>query len=188
MKNIFIIPLLFVLVAACTSQKKEGDQPVVDSDTVAVTADTVTQKNADADNSVPQPMHYYANGRFCYTVKVPYEFTPNPESENGDGKTFTLADGSCISVSASYNALEYTPEEFYAHLNRPEDTYRAHRDNWAVWSGFFEDSTIYYTKAYMKENIIYCLTFIYPKDQKEKFDSITKLVLENWKPGLDFIK
>src|SRR5262249_28179315 len=59
-----------------------------------------------ATPSAAEAWRTYHNPRFGTTIEYPERFRPRPPPANGDGLSFSSADGATFSVWGSHNALE----------------------------------------------------------------------------------
>lgn len=157
-----------VLLSACGGNKV-SDQPAADSTAVAV--DTLNQSaKAPEKEGI-----FYKNNRFHFSVAVPADFVAQPDPENGDGRTFKRGNSTII----AYAGYSESFDEVLAFGGSATDTYNAHKDNWAVWSGV-DNGAVYYKKTIFKDGVAYSLYFQYPESEKTEFDDIIKSVVNSW--------
>jgi hypothetical protein len=82
----------------------------------------------------------YHNDRYGTTIDYPDIFLARPPPDANDGRAFKSADGADFSVSALYNALDFTVAKYRDFIVTSLDsgatvTYQARGDNWFVISG-----------------------------------------------------
>lgn len=117
----------------------------------------------------------YVNERFGTTVTFPAELfdTRLRPPDNGDGMTWTSADGASIAAYGSNNALELDPKgvaDQVAATPGVEVTYRKVGKDWAVVSGF-QDGLIFYQRfEFGADNVIHAVLVKYPKAQHARYD------------------
>lgn len=165
----FIIPVSVVLLSACGGSNV-SDQNSADS--VSVT--TSSGKDIQTEHAGVE----YVNNRFHFSVTVPDDFVAQPDPENGDGRTFRRGNSQIIAYAGYAGSFD----EVLAFGGSDSDTYNAHKDNWAVWSGV-EDGKVYYKKTVFKNGVAFSLFFEYPEKEKNEFDSIISLADRSWMTG-----
>ncbi len=126
----------------------------------------------------------YANARFGYSLTYPADlFTPGPESENGDGRTFDGPDGARLLVFASHNALGSTvAAAFDEERLAPglEVTYSVKKKDWFVVSGV-KDGMIVYRKSILKDDVWHTLELTYPYGLKARIDPLVEGIVSSFK-------
>jgi hypothetical protein len=131
----------------------------------------------------------YENARFGYSVLYPAGlFGSGKVSENGDGSTFTSADGrSKLTVFAAYNHENMGIEEYRATiLNKfsgyDKLDYGPARGSWFVLSGERDDN-VYYQKVLFScgGRVINAFALTYPVEQKRAFDAIVTGIEKNFR-------
>ncbi len=165
----FIIPVSVVMLSACGGSNVSDQN---NADSVAVT--TPSEKDAQTEKTGIE----YVNNRFLFSVTVPNDFVAQPDPENGDGRTFKRGNAQIIAYAGYAGSFD----EVLALGGSDSDTYNAHKDNWAVWSGV-EEGKIYYKKTVFKNGVAFSLFFEYPENEKNEFDSIISLVDRSWVTG-----
>ncbi|WP_260928677.1 hypothetical protein [Novosphingobium sp. 9] len=100
----------------------------------------------------------YANARFGYSICYPAGLLePAPESDNGDGRTFTGAQGAKLAVWGNWNVLSSSAKEAravdLARLRQSgyEVTYNVMKPGWYVLSGTGTHGIVYLKSLIGKE-------------------------------------
>ncbi len=119
----------------------------------------------------------YINARFGYRIAYPADFTPQGESDNGDGQVFTGGDDAELRVWGGYNVLRETPasamRETLRHCaeNQRQVTYRTVGKGFFVVSGYESDGArIFYLKKIVRPSLQVGFEFIYPASQRARYD------------------
>ena len=125
----------------------------------------------------------YCNARFGFSTLYPTAFGMAPSSDNNDGRKFYDRDGFSMTVSASYNALDYSLRDEMRSMQQDFDkvTYRRLKGNWFVLSGY-SGSDILYIKTYLANGTLYHLYMKYPYSMKRVYDSIVSNVSKSFVP------
>lgn len=129
----------------------------------------------------------YTNPRFGFSIMYPTFLTPQPESENGDGRVFSNGNEE-MSVYASNNVLDQSIEDlFQACQNSVNGTVTefTQKDNWFEVSGTNSENNVFYRKTILKDDVEYTVSVTYPKDKKQVYDEILKKITESFKVGLE---
>ena len=126
----------------------------------------------------------YENSRFGYSVDVPGGFDWQPESENGDGRSFvcTQVPGE-FSVWGSFNALDHTVKEaadFAAQGHRIAYRRVNVKEGWFVLSWLNSKGEIVYRRDWLKDDTFYAVMFVYPKSSQKFFDGVIKNVTKSF--------
>jgi len=123
----------------------------------------------------------YENARFGTTIEYPDRFVAGKPPENGDGLSFSSADGSSFSVWGSHNSLDHNlaqQEAFFRKILQEDGaiiTYRASRENWFVLSGTQGDKTFYVRELLSNRNntrLIHGFKIVYPSRLDKAYDPI----------------
>ncbi len=119
----------------------------------------------------------YLNARFGYRIAYPTDFTPQGESENGDGQVFIGRDGAELRVWGGYNVLQETlasalqQELRRCRENRRQVTYRTVGQGFFVLSGYESDRTrIFYLKKMVRPSLQVGFEFVYPVQNRSRYD------------------
>jgi len=149
----FICSVLAVLITGGIvyfTKPATNPTPASSSPNAAVSARQ--EEGADANGATGQALNFaiYRNSRFGYAISYPEAFLiPQPESLNGDGRTFSSRDGSArltcwgaVLPDGSDIQMLYQ-RDLQTH---PDITYKVRRLNWYVISGM-KNHRIYYEKA-----------------------------------------
>ncbi len=119
----------------------------------------------------------YINARFGYRIAYPADFTPQGESDNGDGQVFTGGDDAELRVWGGYNVLRETPasamREALRHCaeNQRQVTYRTVGRGFFVVSGYESDGArIFYLKKIVRPSLQVGFEFVYPASQRTRYD------------------
>lgn len=126
----------------------------------------------------------YCNSRYDFCIDYPANFLfPQPESDNGDGRSFwDKANNPILTVYGTNNIDEKSLKEvFQAEINEVETlTYQKLGKNFFVLSGY-RNSKIYYEKVILKEgNLLYAI-LEYNVKQKNIYDSYCKVLFDTFK-------
>jgi len=133
----------------------------------------------------------YCNSRFGYCIDYPTFLTPNPESENGDGRVFVNkenakvltvygrlnqdADGNPISLK-----MQYSLDIQNLTSSRTKITYKKLGKDFYVVSGE-RNKKIFYQKMIIK-NDAYCYSILeYNKLAKGIYDSVSVSIFKSFK-------
>ncbi|RYG62705.1 hypothetical protein EON80_22615 [bacterium] len=119
----------------------------------------------------------YFNARFGTTLQYPANLvTPQPESQNGDGRRFLSKDGAIeLTVYGSHNALGRTVktqmERAIADWKRDGArlTFQKYGPGWYALSGYSGDD-IFYEKALFQNGDFHTIIWQYPKEYKARLD------------------
>jgi hypothetical protein len=131
----------------------------------------------------------YYNSRFAFYISYPANvFTPQGESDNGDGQRFVSKDGRAeMTASGINNALDETLADWYAEASRSTAehphrvvTYKTMKANWFVVSGH-EGERLFYQKTMLKNNIFKTFRIEYDRALKSKYDPITARMAGSFK-------
>lgn len=171
--RLLIMSTLVAVLSGCGGNTNTTDQPNSEKGDSAALGDTVKKVETTHKGN------RYVNERFRFSVTVPADFVAEPDPENGDGRSYKRGDASIIAYAGYAGSFD----EVLAFGGNPNDTYNAHNENWAVWSGK-EDGRVYYKKTVFKDGIAYSVYFLYPESEKNEFDGIINSVLDSWQTGL----
>lgn len=117
----------------------------------------------------------YTNARFGTSVTFPHDIFVDraPPPANGDGMTFTAADGASLAVYGSNNALEQTPAQLADFNSEGMDvTYRKVGKDWVVLSGHDGHSIFYQRLEFGRGGVIHAFLLKYPATAKTKYDPL----------------
>ncbi|PNK61233.1 hypothetical protein [Psychrobacter sp. FDAARGOS_221] len=131
----------------------------------------------------------YCNSRFDYCVDVPSQLKWMPESTNGDGRHFKLANSPAeILIYGSHgpSVLDYTDQQYLAAQKRDYHantvvTYERKKGSTYTVSGYDENGRIYYHVIKVKNGTQAQLAFNYPKSEKQKMDRIVGQMARSFK-------
>ncbi len=125
----------------------------------------------------------YINARFGYRIAYPADFTPQGESDNGDGQVFTGRDDAELRVWGSHNIFQETParamrEELRRCAeNQRQVTYRTVGKGFFVVSGYESDGArIFYLKKIVRPSIQVGFEFVYPVNNRSRYDQEVKVI------------
>jgi hypothetical protein len=125
----------------------------------------------------------YTNARFGYRIAYPADFTPQGESDNGDGQVFTGGDDAELRVWGGYNVLGETPasalrEELRRCAeNRRQITYRTVGRGFFVVSGYESDGTrIFYLRKIVRPSLQVGFEFVYPVNNRARYDREVRVI------------
>jgi len=147
-----------------------------------------TQKETTKPETSSISYDSYTNPRFGFSIMYPTFLSPQPESENGDGRVFSNGKNEEMSVFASNNVLDQSIEDLYQacqNINEGTITYSTQKDNWFVVSGTNLENNYFYRKTILTDDVEYTVTMSYPKDKKQQYDEIVEKVAESFKVGLE---
>jgi hypothetical protein len=126
----------------------------------------------------------YGNAKYGYFIAYPESFTPQGESDAGDGLVFLAPDGqSEMRVYAAYNVLNTplrTRYEGSLDIVGKKPTYTLLRPDWYVVSGLSEGK-IYYEKTLLRRDAYFTVSFTYDPATRELFDPLIGDILKSWK-------
>lgn len=131
----------------------------------------------------------YCNVRFDYCVDVPSQLKWMPEPTNGDGRQFKLSNSAAeILTYGSYEPMvsDYTDQQFLTTKKREYHantvvTYERQKGNSYTVSGYDEGGRIYYHVIKVKEGTTAQLHLNYPKQDKQKMNSIVTKMARSFK-------
>lgn len=129
-----------------------------------------------------QPMHYYNNERFAFSVPYTVEMKPQGEPQNGDGQVFIDDDGAKLHVFAAHNALDKTMRQLYDENRREDDEMGVCYDDLFKRSGT-QGNQKYYQEVRIHDNVFYHLVFTYPAISNKAYDNILETIVDNWDTG-----
>ena len=145
-----------------------------------VSTEPVITKNAASVSVHEIKYATYQNVRYRYSICFPPDLLePQPESDNGDGRSFVGANGSELSVWGSYNVFDETNESA-----KEEDksnfldrgfaiTYEFIGKDWYVLTGNKGD-TIFYRKSFVYPDKIVSFEITYHSEDAPIFDVVTE--------------
>jgi hypothetical protein len=131
----------------------------------------------------------YYNSRFSFSISYPVNvFTPQGESDNGDGQRFLSKDGRAeMTASGINNVLDETLADWYAEASRSTAehpnrvvTYKTMKGNWFAVSGS-EGERVFYQKTILKNRIFKTFRIEYDRALKSKYDPITAKMAGSFK-------
>ena len=131
----------------------------------------------------------YHNSRYDFSVSYPANiFTPQGESDNGDGQRFVSKDGRAeMTASAINNVLEETLADWYGEASRSTTehpnrvaTYKTMKANWFVVSGS-EGERLFYQKTMLKNGVFKTFRIEYDRALKRKYDLVTARMAVSFK-------
>jgi len=140
---------------------------------------------ADQSNAALKADGYatYVNGRYGYEIAYPRDiFTPQGESDAGDGQRFLGADGATLTVYGGYNALNTPLAEEYAEAQKSMvggASYKVMNKTWFVVSGL-EGADIRYRKTMDAGDRRFTFELVYPAAEKEQYDPIIPRILKSF--------
>lgn len=182
MKNTLFIFLILVFgITSCSNNNSVFKE---------TTESATPSNNQDSKIVTNNGINYetYVNPRFGFSIEYPTFLTPEPESDNGDGRVFSNGKNEKIVVSAQYNILDYSIEELLQMCKNSIDgtiTYSAQKSNWFVLSGINQENNIYYWKTILTNGIEYTVCITYPQDRKQIYNEIVNSVTESFRVGLE---
>lgn len=121
----------------------------------------------------------YANARYGYSICYPSFMTAHAEAPNGDGRTFTGADGGELAVFGRNNpdgeSLADTVRDDAADLAGPRGqvTYRAQKANWAVFSGA-NAGKLFYSKTFQRRDQFVIFELTYPRAGADRYKPVVE--------------
>lgn len=145
----------------------------------------ITQMEMRIDES--GNFYRYANPRFRFHAFVPACVTKAVLPMNGDGVIFTNDDETVeYTVSGGYNIPFSTAEERYYNtirfIGKDTVTYSDWGRGWYVVSGV-KDGKVYYIRCLVGEVTRSTMRFEYPYDQKDQYDWMIPVLVENFHSG-----
>jgi hypothetical protein len=134
----------------------------------------------------------YQNDRYGTTIDYPDIFAAQPPPDANDGRAFKSADGAEFSVSALYDALDFTVAKYHDFIVKNLDpgsavTYQARGDDWFIISGTKSDK-IFYEKHLLSHGAQMTEDFVitYPAALKATYDPIVARMAKSFRPGTGF--
>lgn len=138
---------------------------------------------------------HYVNVRYKFAIDYPAKFIPLPESDNGDGRTFSsksdqaqlIAFGRQNFNPASVDQSPWTArtlmQDELASRKEGKDkvTYKTSGKDWVVLSGVSADERIFYFKALIRDDGVKCFELRYPKTRKAMFDPVVAHLVASFK-------
>ncbi len=125
----------------------------------------------------------YTNLRFNYRVAYPADFTPQGESDNGDGQVFLSTDNAKLIAWGGFNVTKDTPSKAVeAEMRRGDEqkrkvTYKFVGKSFFVLSGYEADGQqIFYIKRFIYPDRHFGFEFIYPVQKRERYDRDVKFL------------
>ncbi len=131
----------------------------------------------------------YYNDRYGTTIEYPDIFVAQPPPDANDGRAFKSADGADFSVSALYNALDFTVAKYRDFIVKNLDpgsavTYQASGGNWFVISGT-KGADIFYERHLLSHGAQMTEDFVisYPASLKVTYDPIVARMAKSFRSG-----
>jgi hypothetical protein len=131
----------------------------------------------------------YHNDRYGTTIDYPDIFVAQPPPDANDGRAFKSADGAEFSVSALYNALDFTVAKYRDFIVKNLDpgstvTYQASGGDWFVISGT-KGADIFYERHLLSHGAQMTEDFVisYPASLKTTYDPIVARMAKSFRPG-----
>jgi hypothetical protein len=128
----------------------------------------------------------YVNARFGFSVRIPHGFSPQRAPDNDDGRVFLSADRRAeIRVYAGFNVLDKTLADLRRELvddARSAAVILGEGETW-VAASWVRDGRIHYRKVFLADGLISTLSFIYPAEHKEKYDSAVERLEGTFTPA-----
>jgi hypothetical protein len=115
----------------------------------------------------------YTNARFGTSVTFPDEVFSRKMAApaNGDGMSWTSADGASLAVFGSNNVLEQSPKELADQVSLGlKVTYSRIGKDWAVLSGFDGGLVFYERFEFGASGAIHSVLITYPAEKKAVYD------------------
>lgn len=140
-----------------------------------------------------QSWQTYDNARFGYTVCYPANaLTPQPEAENGDGRTFTGANGVKMRVWGRQNANDISLADQMARAAMPATdpnpraypriNYRKLYDDFYIATGNTRDEDSF-EKTYLKDGQFITLQIVFPQSEAAKWRPLVRRISGCFKPA-----
>ncbi|MHC1790601.1 hypothetical protein [Solidesulfovibrio sp.] len=128
----------------------------------------------------------YYNAKYRYRIAYPEAvFTPQGESDAGDGQRFLAAGGRArLLVYGAFNALGTTLDQEYREALGQAGrtvTYQVLRKDWFVVSGLARDD-IFYRKTILADDIFRTVELTYPRALKATFDPLVAGIVQSFRP------
>ena len=138
---------------------------------------------ADASDNPPAAAIAYDNDRFGFHVSVPRDFSPQGESDNGDGQVFLSADGRA--EIRAYGSWLMEPEiTCTAEAAHADDaahiSYRRQIGDTSFVSGTVDDR-IFYTKVIRASDRCLTLSMQYPSKENQAYDAVVQSIATSFK-------
>ena len=128
----------------------------------------------------------YYNAKYRYRIAYPEAvFTPQGESDAGDGLRFLAAGGRVrLIVYGAFNVLGTTLDQEYREALAQSGrtvTYQVLRKDWFVVSGLAGDD-IFYRKTILADDTFRTFELTYPPALKATFDPLVAGILQSFRP------
>jgi hypothetical protein len=134
----------------------------------------------------------YQNDRYGTTIDYPDLFKMQRPPDADDGREFKSADGADFTVSALYNALDFTVATYRDFIVKNLDrgsviTYETRGKDWFVISGTKGDK-IFYERHLLSRGAQMTEDFVitYPASAKPTYDPIGARMAKSFRPGTGF--
>jgi hypothetical protein len=134
----------------------------------------------------------YHNDRYGTTIDYPDIFVAQRPPDSDDGRAFKSAAGADFSVSALYNALDFTVAKYHDFIVKNLDhgsivTYEARGNNWFVISGT-KGADVFYERHLLSHGAQMTEDFVitYPASLKATYDPIAARMAKSFRPGTGF--
>jgi hypothetical protein len=128
----------------------------------------------------------YGNSRFEFLVDYPADLlTPEPESDNHDGRKFTSSDGSVEMLAwGSFNVMQRSVAQEFKNAVESESgiTYKKAGDKWFVLSGIKAGKIFYRRTVYEKSSDSFAsISITYPEAKKKTYASMVQRIAKSLK-------
>ena len=149
-----------------------------------------SETNEDKDKgSVSQNYVKYHNSRYMYSIEYPDNFVRNPESDNGDGRSFYSNDGKAkLLVYGSNNVCNFDTNGFYNWTITNENytpEFKNISDDECVISWKDKD-LIYYQCSRVGKGSIDTFIISYPESYKDKYSKVVEWIYNSFEtPALN---
>lgn len=118
----------------------------------------------------------YRNVRYAYSICYPAQLKPGREADNGDGRTFTAADGTRLKVWGGYNVLDEDAEAVARRRQRQTGggiTYAVQRRNWYVFSARVGPDFVY-ERGHLANGTVATFQLRYPARQAARWKPVVE--------------
>lgn len=183
--------LMVIILMMSLSCKNESVVDVVETIEQATESNENEMEKSEsvADNQqIKDEFIEYCNDRFGFCLNYPSDFIPQPEPQNGDGRTFLSEDGQVKILTwgnlydSEFNSLE-TAYEYAIDTSKGQVVEcQVRKNNFFVVSGE-EEGAVFYQKTIQKQEFGDILSFYirYPKEESERFDAYCEKIFKEFK-------
>lgn len=177
--KILTILLASILLISCEINNQQSD----------INTESSTENKEKIKTNASVEYTTYCNTRYSFCIEYPSDFTPNGESANGDGQTFSSADEKTL-ITVYGNLVDETDNrltldsEYGRKSNDPNIAYKKKGEDYYVISRKSGDYIDYEKTVHRKidyfgnketDILVHC-KIRYPISQKKRFNEYCKKI------------